>query len=1004
MASPENPYGSPQPEPTPPGPVPETPQPSPEVPQPSPEAHQPSSQTSPSQPAPQAYEEAYAKPRFGMRIPQPRIIISIIAIIVIIGLLVVFAPSLTPPPTTTTTVQQVNLSQISGCETISNPGTYYLVSNINYSGTQGSCITITSDNVKLIGNQYSITGNGPYTDLPPFSYGVEVRGASNVNISSILLSRFSYDMFLNGTTGSSIISNNLTQATLAGLYLTNANNNTVKRNTVSRSQSNQGGIFVQSGGGNKFLNNTIANNAYSGLVINSTGNTFSNNTFAGNPSDLACNQSSASRYSNNFSGSTCMVNDYCGFASCRTNVPFNVSSIRLSPGPVSTCGSIYVPGNYTLTKSVSTATYLNTSNPLASGVSCIQILAPNVNLDCANRQINNSGYGIFIGSSTNVNVSRCVLYNDNYGLFAASAFSPKISNVTAINDTYGIYISNTTGGSISNVKLVGNNTFGLFINSSSGLLYNNVKAQNNTYGVYVSSGESNVFNGGLANNNSKADIYCTASTYNSTTNLAQSFSCGLTDCSWASSSCTQTVQPTLAVYPVSSCKIITSPGNYSLNQNILTSGTCFTIASNNVAFNCNSHIITGSSSGSAFSLSGRKNVSISNCDISKFATGVKAVNSTQLTINQFAVNNSIQGIAFSRVYASAVTNVDVRGNSGPAFNFSNVNTSTISHNMALGAVASGLGFLFSGTRQNQITFNNATSNPVYGFRFVNSVNNTVYNNSAFSNMQYDYACSGSSTGLYSNPVSVNYGLSKSGCQWLVALSPLITGPSCQAIFTPTQITFKRDLLYTPGTTCFSIFTSGSNTANNTAVNCAGHTVYAPNGGTFANITGAANVKISNCLLWNFTVGVQSNALSTTVFNNTFAAGEYATILNGGRFSSIYHNTVNNNTNGMVINNVSQASVYNNDFFNNTLSLSFTNTSLSTITNNTAVDSAVGIYLDNTTGSSIQDNIFQNSSISSMTCVGSSTNSSSKNLDDGGNICQTSQTTCKWMSLSSTCKA
>ena len=957
-------------------------------------------------PQPTSYEETYQKPRFEIKIPQPRILLSAAAFIIIVAIIVLVAPSLLTPSNTTltTTVQQVNLSRISGCETLSQPGTYYLESNINDTATHGACLVIASSGVKLIGNQYQIVGNGPYTDVPPFSYGIELRGASNANISSVYLARFSYDLFLNGSSDSVILSNNLTNATLSGIYVVNSYNNTIRQNDVLHSQSTQGGIYVKSGRGNSFINNTVSNNAYYGFSVNSTGNNFTQNIFSGNPADFVCNATSASKYSNSFSNSRCTVNDYCGFASCSTNVPFNVSSIRLSPGQVSTCGSIYSPGNYTLSKSVSTATYLNASNPLAKGVSCIQILAPNVNFNCANKQINNSGYGIYIGSSTNVNVSKCVLYNDNYGLFAASSFSPGISNVTAINDTYGIFISNTTGGRVSNANLINNNTYGLFINSSSGILFNNIRASNNTYGVYVSSGGSNVFNGGVSNNNTKADIYCSPATYNSTTNLAQSFSCGVTDCTWASSSCSQTVQPSLAVFPVSSCRAITTPGNYSLNQNILTSGTCFIIQSNNVVFNCKSHSITGASSGSAFQLSGRRNVSISNCAVSKFTTAVNVTNSTQIDIGTLTANNTAQGVVFSRVSGSTVTSDNIRSQSGIAFNFVNVNTSTISNNLASLGVFNGTGFVFNNADHNKITFNNATSNPGYGFQFVNSENDTVYNNSAFNNVKYDYACSGTSAGLYSSQISVNFGLTKSGCNWLVALSPLISGPSCQAIFTPTQLTFNRDLLYTPGTTCFSIFTTTNNSANDSSIDCAGHTIYAPNGGTFANIFGSANVKISDCLLWNFSTGVQSTGLSTIVYNNTFAAGGNAVVLNGGRFSSIYRNTVDNNTNGMIISNVSQVSVYNNNFFNNTLSMAFFNSTFSTITNNTAVNSAVGLYLGNATVMTLQNNVFQNSSLSSITCAGSAGSTGSKNIDDGGNVCQKGQTTCLWMSKSTSCKA
>ncbi|MDE1855442.1 MAG: right-handed parallel beta-helix repeat-containing protein [Candidatus Micrarchaeota archaeon] len=1016
-----NPEGPPSPSEN-PQPSPETtPEPSPESsPEPSPEPSQPSPEPQ-AQPEPQStYGETATRPRFGGKlpglpnlseIPRSRLIAAGALVIVLIALALVISNALKSSSTTTTvttTVQQSNLSQIAACTTISKSGTYYLASDINDSSAGGPCITITASNVRLDGNGHSVTGNGPYTDVPPFSYGIQLSGVSNVTISDLLISRFSYDVYLNGTTASTVTGSNLTSATLAGVYLFNSFNNTIELSTISRSQSVQGGIYMRSGTGNRFINNTVSNNAYYGLVVNSTQNTFSQIKFGGNSADIVCNKTSAPRYSNSFSASQCTVNDYCGFASCKTNVPFNVSSIRLAPGPVSTCGSIYSPGNYTLSRSVSTATYLNTSNPLAKGVSCIQIFAPHVNFDCANRQINNSGYGIYIGPSTNVSISNCVLYNNNYGLLSGSAFNPRISNTIAINNTYGIFLSNTTGGKVSNARLIGNNTFGLFINSSSGLLLNNIRAQNNSYGVYVSSGESDVFSGGVANNNTKADVYCTPATYNSTTNLAQSFSCGLTDCTWASSSCKQTVPPTLSVYPLSGCKTITAPGNYTLNQNIITSSsTCFNIQSNNVALNCKSHSITGGFFGSAFILANRRNVSISNCGVSKFNTAVNVTNTTLLSISRFTINNTNLGVKLSHASASTISSTRVRGQSLQAFNFSYVNTSIISYNLAMNGNTTGSGYSFANSDRNNIFFNNATSNPSYGFSFYNSENNTVYNNSAFSNVGKDYVCSGTSAGLYSNPISVDDGLSKSQCRWIVALSPLLTGPSCQAIFAPSIVSFTRDLLYTSASTCFSIYTTtGANatSANNTEINCNGHTAYAPNGGTFASIFRSANVKVDNCLLWNFSTGVQSNGLSTVVYNNTFAAGGNAVVLNGGRFSSIYRNTVDNNTNGMIIGNVSQTNVYNNNFFNNTLSIAFYNSTFSSITNNTALNSGIGIFLSGTDSTTLHSNLLVNSSISAIKCAGSSINASSKNADYGGNVCQKGNTTtnCQWIKSSTSC--
>lgn len=942
----------------------------------------------------------------GVKVPEPRIVVSIIAVIVIAAVILALFPGPSTQTTSTTTaVQQVNLSRISACEQINKPGTYYLMSDINYSSTSGACISVVSSNVRLVGNQHTITGSGPYTGLPPYSYGIAVQNVSNVTVTALRALRFSYDLFVNNSIGTQVISNNFTTSTLAGIYLLNSVGGTVQENSVSNAQSTRGGIFLSGGGGNKVFNNSIYNNAYYGIVVNSTGNNFTRNTFGSNAADLVCNLAAASSLSNVFSDSKCAINDYCGFASCSINVPFNISSIRLAPGSVNSCGTIYSPGNYVLSKSVSASAYLNTSNPLSKSVACIQILAPNVNFDCANKQINNSGYGIYIGPSSNVNVSGCTFTKDTYGVFATSAFNPKVSNSTARDNTYGVYITNTTGGGLSNVNLTMNNTYGLFVNSSSGLLLDGVKAQNNTYGIYMNSGESNVFSGGVATNNTEADLYCSANTYNSTTNLAQSISCGVTDCSWASASCKQTVQPQLSVYPVTSCKTITDPGTYALSQNVIDSGTCFNIESNNVGFNCNSHLLVGSSQKSAFYVANRQNVSISNCIITGFNVGVNVTNSSSISIDNLTVNSPASGVRFSRVSASSVSNVKVTGQSFAAYNFTNVNTSTIKDNIAFGGSQQGSGFLFTNSRQNQITLNNATENPVFGFSFANSRNNTVSNNSASSNKNVDYSCSGSSTGLYSNPLGINSGLTKSQCAWMVVQSPLTVGPTCQAVFSPSQIVLGSDMVYSSGSTCFSAYRTNSSSANSTLINCAGHTVYALHGGTFADVVGASGVKVYNCLLLNFSVGVQSsNSISLSVFNNTFQGGGVGVMFNDTKSASVYKNAVYNNTDGLLFYNTTSSKVYNNLLFNNTVGLGFYGGSSPIITNNTARNSSTGLLFNATRLANIQDNTFLNSSQGAIVCVGSAANLSSSNGDGGGNICQNASSTCSWISASPSCKA
>ncbi len=933
--------------------------------------------------------------------PLKTIGVAVVALIVIVAIaLAVTSHPSQPTTVSATTVQQASAAAISACTTINKPGAYYLSGNLNYTKASGACLVIAANGVSLNGRGYRITGSGPFSDTQPYSYGVLLQGVSNVSVANLTVERFSYDVFLNATSSSAIADSHLTNATLSGIYLLEAYNNSISNDSVSVSQSKQGGIHVASGSGNSFSHDVSSGNAYYGLVLDAAGNSFSHDAFASNPTDLICNASAATQDAGTFTNSTCSVNNFCGFATCATNVPFNFSSVSLAPGPVHTCGTIYISGNYALESDISTAAYAGKQGALSNGVSCIRVLAPDVSLTCSGRQIHDSSYGIYVGQVPNVSISGCVLNNDTYGVYMSQSFKPDISNSTFSNDTYGLSMNGTAAGTVSNSKAL-HDTYGLFVNSSPGTLFYNTNARNNTYGIYMNSGYGSVFNGGSSSNNTDSDLYCTPYTYNSTTDLAQGFSCGLTSCKWASASCKQTVLPSLSLYPVSSCKTITRPGAYQLSQDIIAQSTCLSVAASNVSLSCNGHSIRGSGLGSAFLVANESNVSISNCTASNFAFGVNASGSTRLKLQSDSFSGVSAGLRLYNVTYSTLASLHVSGATGYGFNLTRLAESSVVNSTAGAGAGSAYGFAFINATRNNIGFDSATSNPGYGFYFGNSRNNTVYNDSASSNKAGDYVCSGTSTGVYSNPISVDSGITKAGCDWLVETSGVVQGPSCTSFFSPSSVVFNRDLLFTSGSTCFGIYVNKAGSANTTSIDCEGHTVYAEHGGTFADISNASGVSISDCLLVNFTTGIEGNGQGSSIHNNTIVRAGNAIVLSG-RFSSVYDNVIQNGTSGITVANATETNVYNNRLYGNSYGLTFTNSTALTVTNNTVQDSAYGAYLDNTTRSSMQSNMFSDSSKASVYCAGSSIGNSSSNIDSGGNSCQTASN-CGWFSASATCR-
>lgn len=929
-----------------------------------------------------------------INVPHLRLILSAIAIIIVFGavLFLVKMPTSSTTSTVTTSIMQINMTNLSGCEVISAPGTYSVTSDFNTSITSGACILITADNVQLVGNQHKITGSGPYVGTPPYTYGVELVGVSNVSVTGLGLSRFSYGVFLNGTELSTISGDNITQSTLSGIYLVMSGNNTIENDQVSHSLSSQGGVHIESGGKNVVRNSSIINNVYYGLVVNSTNNSFYGDVFASNPTDLLCNATSAFRYSNTFSGSTCSINDFCEFATCKSNVPFNLSSLRLSQGNVSSCGSIFAPGSYVLTKNLSTSNYLNASNPLTADVSCIKVFAPDVTIDCAGNAIDYSGYGIYLNSTFNTSISNCAFNNDNYGIYANSAPDPHISNTTAGSDVYGVYFYNITGGKIDSIKM-SNNTYGIFLNSSFGVVLSQLDAQKNTFGVYSGSGGSNIFNGGYVFNNTKADVYCSPNEFNSSTDLMQNVQCGITDCLWAT--CNQKTPPMEKAYPVSACMNITYSGLYSVVQNVLAQGTCFNVRANNVTLDCGSHLLSGSATGSAIYMNNETNVTLSNCKITGFNTGVNVSNTKFLDMRDMILNGTTIGTYLSKVSLSDINAVNSSGYSSYGFFFDRVNDTNVMDDIASQGFAGATGFLFTNSTKNIVAFDNATENPTYGFVFTNSKNNNIFNNSAFSNTGSDYMCAGSSTGLYSEPLGINFGLSKDGCGWLVAVSPLVLGPQCAAVSTPEQMSFGSDLVYKEGATCFSVYLTANSSANGTTINCNRHIMYATHGGTFLNVVNASTVHLENCILINFTDAVSSGGLYTGIFNNTIVEGQQAIVLNNTRFASIRGNKIQNITNGISIADSNADSVFNNSMYNAAIGMNFSGSTNLDIEQNYLTNGVSGLTLRDSTQSTLKGNSFLNMVDTGIACYGTSSGQSSASLDLGGNSCSNNRN-CTWV--------
>ncbi|MGC8628789.1 MAG: NosD domain-containing protein [Candidatus Micrarchaeia archaeon] len=926
--------------------------------------------------------------------------IVIIILIAIAFLTIRFFPTPQKVVTTTSTIPAPkNVYDITNCTVIDAPGRYYVIHNIFSKIRKGACLLVNSSNVFLSGDGNEVRGTGPYAVVPPYTFGIELGSVSNVSVTDISLDDFSYGVYANHSSNSRLWQINATNDTMSGVFLFDSFNISLANSILGKTSSHEGGLYISGGGKNRIINVSLLTNLFVGAVINSSGNIFDKDYFANNPVDIYCKSVFGFVKSNMFSNSTCNTNDYCSFASCRkVNIPTNLSAIELLPGNITQCGGILFAGNYVIAKNLNLSNFLNTSNPLALAEPCISLEANFTNVSCRNSAIMDSGIGLSINHQLHDAVSNCKFVNDIYGIKAANSYALNISKVSVNNSGTGIYLYNVTGGSIEDIKTM-HSLVGLYSNDTIGLMFNNITSLNNSYGVYFDSGSSDAFNSGNLSQNYKVDFYCSPYSYNSSANLFQNINCGLTDCTWAH--CKSFVEPQLSAYPLSSCQQITRPGNYSLSQSIITKGNCFLISANDVTFNCNSKLVKGPGMGYAFAIENASGITLNNCNINGFGTGISLDNVRNVALSNLNISNVGYGVAGNDVAMSAITSVSTSLFSLYGFSFTNLSNSTLMSDRATGGIDSATGFYFNNSFNNTIGFNLAEMNPGYGFMLSNFINNTFYNNSAFSNRLLDYSCSPDSSGLYSDLNGVNSGNTKNACRWLLVLPRISSNPPCAGIYSSSTLSFSSDMVYSYGGICYNIYNTQGSSANYTTINCNGHTILATKGGTFVNVVNASNVKLENCFIKNFTHGIVSYGAYTRVMNNTFGSVSVGVALYGANSSYIENNRFVNDSIGVYGNSTSLSKVFNNTFSKVNTGIIWQLGTATQIYSNIANRGDFGIVFENATLDSVKNDSLTNMSRGGIACYGISQSQKSANQDFGGMVCS-SNLNCTWIS-SPTCK-
>ena len=125
-----------------------------------------------------------------------KVLMATFALLIVAGLVYgIIVKASNAPAASTTTISLAYA--LNSCTTISHPGNYSLMENISSPGNLSVCMNIKSGGVSLLGHGHSITGNALSGIQDVISYGIKIGSQSNVSISQLTLSRFSYGIYLN---------------------------------------------------------------------------------------------------------------------------------------------------------------------------------------------------------------------------------------------------------------------------------------------------------------------------------------------------------------------------------------------------------------------------------------------------------------------------------------------------------------------------------------------------------------------------------------------------------------------------------------------------------------------------------------------------------------------------------------------------------------------------------------------------------------------------------------
>ncbi|MBU0469927.1 MAG: right-handed parallel beta-helix repeat-containing protein [Nanoarchaeota archaeon] len=400
-------------------------------------------------------------------------------------------------PLTTTLVTCGNISQ-----------SFSLYQNIY---ANGSCMTVTANNITLNFNGYSLIGNGSGT-------GVYIPNKTGVVVLNANILNFTTAIYINPSNNINVTNNNFT-SNQVGLSLSGTNNSRIFHNWFT---NNSLGLNLSQSSNNSIYNNYFNNtdNARDDGSINnwnlSYDCTVSNNS-------IISGKCSGGNFWGNYLGKDTgggayphnETNDKIG----DTNIPYTNSN--------KITGGDYLPltsdnGSVDLGCQSVTSNVVLSANVVCLSGDGVVIAANDVTLNCNGKSISGSGIGsgVSVNGKNNVIIKNCNITNFDYGIKIQNSNNVRIidGNDLRTNDFYGVYLYKNVNTTINGNTLISDNNGVYSIESTNNIITNNtINLQKKFYGIYLFNSEVN-----RIENNTMWDnyhgIYLVNSSYTNVTN------------------------------------------------------------------------------------------------------------------------------------------------------------------------------------------------------------------------------------------------------------------------------------------------------------------------------------------------------------------------------------------------------------------------------------------------------------------------------------------------------